>query len=91
LENAVAHADGDMRRIPFPNERFSFVYSYNAIDFMTKPDIAVSMREITSVLKSGGLCYVNFLPVDDAESWEPFFETATAKDLLKSTEFAHGE
>jgi SAM-dependent methyltransferase len=82
---------GDMRSIPFPSERFSFVYSYNAIDFMTKPDIAVSMREIARVLKSDGLCYVNFLSVDDAESWEPFCEIAPAKDLLKSEGFAHFE
>jgi ubiquinone/menaquinone biosynthesis C-methylase UbiE len=82
---------GDMRSIPFPSERFSFVYSYNAIDFMTKLDIAVSMREITRVLKSDGLCYVNFLSVDDGESWEPFCETAAAKDLLKSKGFAHFE
>jgi hypothetical protein len=58
---------------------------------MTKPDIAVSMREITRVLRSDGLCYVNFLSVDDAESWEPFCETAAAKDLLKSKGFAHFE
>jgi ubiquinone/menaquinone biosynthesis C-methylase UbiE len=80
---------GDMRRIPFRKESFSFVYSYNAIDFMTKPDIAVSMREITRVLKPDGLCYVNFLSVDDAETWEPFCETAPVKDLLKSERFAH--
>lgn len=82
---------GDMRRIPFPSKRFSFVYSYNAIDFMTKPDIAVSMSEITRVLKSDGLCYVNFLSVDDAESWGPFCEAAAAQDLLKSEGFAHFE
>ena len=82
---------GDMRRIPFPKEKFSFVYSYNAIDFMTKPDIAISMKEITRVLKPGGLCYVNFLSVDDAESWEPFCKTADANDLLKSEGFAHFE
>jgi len=81
---------GDMRSIPFPNERFSFVYSYNAIFFMTKPDIAVSMREITRVLKPNGLCYVNLTSVDDAESWEPFCQSA-AKDLLKSKGFAHFE
>jgi hypothetical protein len=34
---------------------------------------------------------VNFLSVDDVESWEPFCETATAKDVLKSTVFAHFE
>ena len=82
---------GDMRRIPFPSETFSFVYSYNAIDFMTKPDIAVSMSEITRTLKPGGLCYVNFLSVDDEETWEPFCETASARDLLKSERFAHFE
>ena len=82
---------GDMRSIPFPNESFSFVYTYNAIDFMTKPDIAISMGEITRVLKLDGLCYVNFLSVDDVESWEPFCETAPAKDLLKSEGFSHFE
>ena len=58
---------------------------------MTKPDTAVSMREITRELKSGGLFYVNFLSVDDAESWESICETATAEDFLKSTGFVHGE
>jgi ubiquinone/menaquinone biosynthesis C-methylase UbiE len=80
---------GDMRRIPFPSRRFSFVYSYNSIDFMTKPDISASMREIERVLKPGGLCYVNFLSVDDAESWEPFCKTAPSMNLLKSERFAH--
>jgi ubiquinone/menaquinone biosynthesis C-methylase UbiE len=80
---------GDMRHIPFPRESFSFVYSFNAIDFMTKPDIAISMREITRVLKRDGLCYVNFLSVDDAETWGPFCSTAPAIHLLKSQRFAH--
>ena len=82
---------GDMRDIPFSSKTFSFIYSYNAIDFMTKPDIAVSMREITRVLETNGLCYVNFLSVDDAETWEPFCKTASALDLLKSERFAHFE
>jgi SAM-dependent methyltransferase len=82
---------GDMRSIPFSSKRFSFIYSFNAIDFMTKPDIAVSMREITRVLKTDGLCYVNFLSVDDAETWEPFCKTGPAVNLLKSERFAHFE
>lgn len=82
---------GDMRRIPFPSEEFSFVYSYNAIDFMTKPDIVVSMKEIERVLRPDGLCYVNFLSVDDLESWDPFCETSPAKELLKSDRFSHYE
>lgn len=82
---------GDMRFIPFPDQAFSFVYSFNAIDFMTKPDIAIAMQEITRVLRRDGLCYVNFLSVDDAETWEPFCKTAAAIELLKSERFAHFE
>jgi ubiquinone/menaquinone biosynthesis C-methylase UbiE len=82
---------GDMRRLPFPDESFSFVYSYNAIDFMIKPDIARAMGEITRVLRPEGLCYVDFLSVDDTDSWEPFCETAPNRDLLRSERFAHHE
>jgi ubiquinone/menaquinone biosynthesis C-methylase UbiE len=82
---------GDMRRIPFPSEWFSFVYSFNAIDFVTKPDTAVSMREIERVLRPNGLCCVNFLSVDDRESWQPFCETLPAMELLKSERFTHYE
>ena len=82
---------GDMRHIPFASESISFVFSYNAIDFMNKPDIARSVKEMRRVLRPGGLCYVNLLSVDDPESWEPFCETAPAKDLLKSEGFAHHE
>jgi ubiquinone/menaquinone biosynthesis C-methylase UbiE len=81
----------DMRRIPFRSEEFSFAYSYNAIDFMTKPDIVVSMGEIERVLRPDGLCYVNFLSVDDRETWHPFCKTSPALDLLKSERFAHYE
>ncbi len=58
---------GDMRQIPFRNRLFSFVYSYNAISFMAKPDIAVAMSEMQRVLKPHGLCYVNFQSVDDPD------------------------
>ena len=80
-----------MRKIPFPSDYFSFVYYYNAIDFMTKPDIAISMREITRVIRRDGLCYVNFLSVDDEATWEPFCETTSSLRLLNSKGFAHFE
>jgi len=47
--------EGDMREIPFPDGSFSFVYSYNAIGFMTKPDIAIAMSEMERVLRPAGL------------------------------------
>jgi SAM-dependent methyltransferase len=81
---------GDMRRIHFASESFSFVYSYNAIFFMTKPGIAQAMREIERVLRPEGLVYVNFVSVDEPDSG-PFCETAPARDLLKSERFAQHE
>jgi SAM-dependent methyltransferase len=80
----------DMRRIPFASESFSFVYSFNAIFFMTKPDIARAMREMERVLRPGGLVYVNFVSVDEPDKG-PFCETAPARDLLKSERFAQHE
>lgn len=81
---------GDMRTIPFASASVSFVYSYNAIFFMTKPDIAATMQEIERVLKPHGLCYVNFKSVDDPDK-SPFCETAYARRLLQSEGFAYHE
>ena len=38
----------DMRHIPFADKSFSFAYSYNAVSFMTKPDIGRAMLEVTA-------------------------------------------
>jgi SAM-dependent methyltransferase len=81
---------GDMRTIPFASESFSFVYAFNAIFFMTKPDIATAMGEIERVLRHDGLCYVNFVSVDDPDR-RPFCESAPARRLLKSECFAYHE
>jgi ubiquinone/menaquinone biosynthesis C-methylase UbiE len=82
---------GDMRFIPFLDSEFSFIYSFNAIDFMSKVDIALVMREITRVLKQDGLCYVNFLSVDDEETWELFCTTNPTVALLNNESFTHFE
>jgi ubiquinone/menaquinone biosynthesis C-methylase UbiE len=55
---------GDMRQIPFEDESMSFIFSYNTIFHMTKQDIGIAMQEIQRVLKTNGLCFVNFLSVD---------------------------
>jgi ubiquinone/menaquinone biosynthesis C-methylase UbiE len=76
---------GDMRQIPFKSESLSFIYSFNAIFFMTKEDIAISMKEIERVLKSNGLCFVNFLSVDDPK------RNTFCKSFLGSAEFSYHE
>jgi SAM-dependent methyltransferase len=81
---------GDMRSIPFASESFSFVYSFNAIFFMTKPGIARAMREMERVLRPEGLLYVNFVSVDEPDKG-PFCKTAPARLLLKSERFAQHE
>jgi ubiquinone/menaquinone biosynthesis C-methylase UbiE len=58
---------GDMRHLSFRSASFSFVYSFNAIFFMTKKDVAISMKEIERVLKPRGLCFVNFVSVDEPD------------------------
>jgi len=78
---------GDMRHLPYPDASFSFVYSFNAIFFMTKAGIANSMSEITRVLRRGGLCYVNFMSVDDPDD-SVFCDTAPCRDVLGSERFA---
>ena len=60
----------DMCDLPFDDESMSFVYSYDSICHMTKEEVAVAMQEITRVLRKGGLCFVNFLSVDDGRFGE---------------------
>lgn len=82
---------GDMRRIPFRDRAFSFVYSYNAIFFMTKADVALAMHEIERVLKPKGMVFVNFLSVDDPDR-TPFRKNTFAARLLGSKHFSrHGD
>jgi ubiquinone/menaquinone biosynthesis C-methylase UbiE len=57
---------GDMRKLPYKEEFFSFVYSYHTIFHLQKNDVAIAMREMLRVLKKNGLCFVNFLWVEDS-------------------------
>ncbi len=56
---------GDIRELLFEDESISYIYSYNSIFHVTKKDITKSVNEIKRVLKSGGLCCINFLLLQD--------------------------
>jgi ubiquinone/menaquinone biosynthesis C-methylase UbiE len=79
---------GDMRHIPMAGDSVSSVYSFNAVFFMTKPDIAVAMHEMERVLRPGGLLYVNFKSTDEPYR-RPFCESAYARRLLGSENWSY--
>lgn len=56
---------GDMTELPFDDESTSFVYSYNSIFHLTKKNTLKALNEMLRVLSPDGLCFVNFLSIDD--------------------------
>ena len=58
---------GDIRELNFANESISYIYSYNTIFHMKKVDIAKAVDEIKRVLKPGGICFINFLSINDGD------------------------
>jgi SAM-dependent methyltransferase len=57
---------GDMRRIPFEDETFDYVYEHYSMCHLGKRDTALAVSEMYRVLKRQGLC---FLGVISADSW----------------------
>ncbi|WP_246366915.1 class I SAM-dependent methyltransferase [Paraliobacillus salinarum] len=56
---------GDIRNLPFNDHSISYIYSYNTIFHMKKDDIVMAINEMKRVLKTGGLCFINFLSIHD--------------------------
>jgi ubiquinone/menaquinone biosynthesis C-methylase UbiE len=56
---------GDMRKIPYESNYFDYIYSFSSIVHLSKKDTEIAINEMHRVLKDGGLCYLNFLSVDD--------------------------
>jgi ubiquinone/menaquinone biosynthesis C-methylase UbiE len=81
---------GDMRHIPIGDEQVSFVYSYNAIFFMTKEDIQQALKEMERVLRVGGLCFVNLLSVDE-HKWNKDEYSEKGLAMFGSAYFAYHE
>ena len=53
--------EADMREIPFEDESFGCVFSYNTIFHIKRLDIENAIEEMLRVLKKDGLLYVNFI------------------------------
>ncbi|MCG8568566.1 MAG: class I SAM-dependent methyltransferase [Spirochaetes bacterium] len=58
---------GDMRKLDFADQTFSFTYSYNSVFHLTKEEIQKAITEMFRVTKTSGWLFLNFLSVDDPE------------------------
>jgi ubiquinone/menaquinone biosynthesis C-methylase UbiE len=82
---------GDVRKLPFRNEAFSFVYSYNTLPLMSKKDVEVAMKQIERAIKPGGLCFVNFVSVDDEGPADSYYEDDEPDKYFESFLVLHKE
>jgi SAM-dependent methyltransferase len=57
---------GDMRRIPFEDETFDYVYEHYSMCHLSKRDTALAVSEMFRVLKPQGLCFLGVISID---SW----------------------
>ena len=57
-------AEGDIEKMPFPDQSFDYVFTANTIYFWSRPEECI--KEIARVLKPGGLCYILYRPKDVA-------------------------
>ncbi len=57
---------GDMRRIPYADGSFDYVYEHYSMCHLSKRDTALAVSEMNRVLKRQGLC---FLGVISADCW----------------------
>ena len=58
----------DMCKLPFSDETFGCVYSYNSSIHLTKRDTKIAVDEMLRVLKKGGVLCINFLWYDNVHS-----------------------
>ncbi|MGC1119472.1 MAG: class I SAM-dependent methyltransferase [Candidatus Methanofastidiosia archaeon] len=79
---------GDARHIPFKNESMSFIYSVNTLCHLSKKDTATALQEIERVLKKDGLCFVNFVSVDDC--WFGHGKKVSTGEFLQEEEWYSG-
>jgi ubiquinone/menaquinone biosynthesis C-methylase UbiE len=55
---------GDMRRIPFEDETFDYVYEHYSMCHLSKRDTALAVSEMYRVLKREGLCFLGAISAD---------------------------
>lgn len=69
----------DMRDIPFDDEFFGLVFSYLSMVHLSKADTGIAIKEMHRVLQKGGLCYINFLSIED--KWYDVEKASTLREI----------
>ena len=90
---------GDMRRIPFADESFDFVYEHYSMCHLSKQDTAQAVGEMVRVLRRGGLCLLGVISLDSrpkavfGEEREPgeYWMDEGGHGLTRHSMFADGE
>jgi len=82
---------GDMRELPFRDEAFSFVYSYNTLPLLSKKDVEIAIGQIERVMKPHGLCFVNFVSVDDEGPADSYYEDNEPDQYFVNFQILHKE
>ena len=65
----ISFQQADMRRMPFADASFSYVFEQFAMVHMVKSDLAVTLREMHRVLRPGGLCFCGVISTDTWPMW----------------------
>lgn len=60
----VHFRQADMRKIPFEDESFEYVYEHYSMCHLSKKDTASTIQEMYRVLKPQGLCLLGVMSVD---------------------------
>lgn len=55
----------DIREIPYHDDHFDIVFSYNTIFHMKKVEIEKAVNEVIRVLRPEGIGFINFLDIED--------------------------
>ncbi|MCK4498481.1 class I SAM-dependent methyltransferase [Candidatus Bathyarchaeota archaeon] len=82
---------GDVRKLPFRDETFSFVFSYNTLPLMSKRDVEDTIEQIERVTKPEGLCFLNFVSVDDEGPADSYYEDGEPDYYFTGFDILHKE
>jgi len=82
---------GDMKKLPYADNSFNFVFSFHTIFHMPKKEIEIAIKEMERVLAPGGLIFIDFPPHNtlgygEGEEVRPgeFLQIEEGEDILHS-------